>query len=122
MLSCSCDFDGGCDWYWQLPENYDFEPLNTKRSRKCCSCKKRINVGDDCIEVYRHRPPSERCNYIEESIYGDEVPLANWYLCEDCGGLMISIDALGLCCTLGGESLKAQIVEYNAVMEIPVFK
>ncbi len=121
MLSCSCDYDGSGDWWWQLAPKFDFQPLDTKRSRKCCSCKKRIEVGDDCVVVDRFRDPSDRCNYIEESIYGTEVPLADWHLCEVCGGLMMSIDALGFCCTLGGQSLKSQIAEYNAEMDIPVF-
>jgi hypothetical protein len=64
--------------------------------------------------VQRFRPTSERCNYIEESIYGDEVPLADWYLCETCGDLADSLSELGFCYHLGdGESLKQQIADYR---------
>jgi len=88
-------------------------PLATKRSRKCCSCKAKINVGDMSLAFHRHRSPSGRCNYIEESIYGDEVPLATWYMCETCGDLYFSLDELGFCCDIS-ESLAAQIKEYRA--------
>ncbi len=118
MLSCSCDYGGDADWQWQVPPGFDFTPLSAKRRRTCCSCRKRIAVGDDSVEVWRSRPPSDRCNYIEERIYGDEVPLASWYLCEACGGLLMAIIDLGFCCYLGGESLQEQIAEYNEAMGI----
>ena len=44
---------------------------------------------------------------------GDEVALADWYLCEPCGDLADSIAELGFCYNLGGESLKQQIAEYR---------
>jgi len=56
---------------------------------------------------------SDRCNYIEEAIYGDEVPLAVWYMCERCGDLYESITELGFCCDIGAD-LKKQIREYRA--------
>ena len=65
--------------------------------------------------VERYRSPSERCNYIEEAIYGDEVPLAPWFLCETCGDLALSLDELGFCFDLGGDSLKDQIKEYREI-------
>ena len=44
---------------------------------------------------------------------GDEVALADWYLCESCGDLADSIAELGFCYNLGGESLQQQIAEYR---------
>jgi len=106
-LSCSCG--GDFDWYYDIPD--DFSVLKTKRSRKCCSCGSRIAIGDTVLPFTRWRPPSERCNYIEESIYGDEVPLATWYMCETCGGLFLAIQERGMCCDIE-ENMSAQIKEY----------
>lgn len=114
-MSLFCDAGGhdadGADWWWYEPN--DEAPLATKRSRKCCSCGKKIAVGETARKIRRFRHPSERCNYIEESIYGDEVPLADWYLCEPCGDLADSLAELGFCYTLGDDSLAKQIDEYR---------
>ena len=113
-MSLSCDYNGDdCDaeWYWNQPTTE--APLATKRSRKCCSCGEKILPGHMAREITRHRPPSERCNYIEESIYGDEVPLASWYFCDPCSDLAESLAELGFCYTMG-EPLKQQIAEYRA--------
>lgn len=109
-LSCdSGDFDSdGCDWWWIW--HRDSAPLATKRGRKCCSCGDKINVGDMVSTVERFRGPNHD---IEEKIYGDEVSLAPWFLCETCGDLAFSLDELGFCFDLGGESLKDQIKEYR---------
>ena len=40
-LSCSCGDDDGCAWYFAGPS--DFSKLETKRSRRCCSCGAKIN-------------------------------------------------------------------------------
>ncbi len=110
-LSCYCGDTDGADWWWYGPQ--DEVPLATKRARKCCSCGEKIGVGDPARKVRRYRPPTEW----EETrgMHGDEVPLADWYLCEKCGDLAESIADAGYCYSLGGgESLKDQIVEYRA--------
>lgn len=97
-LSCSCPEWEGDGWYWQftLPkdENQIYSKLQTKRSRKCCSCGGRIAVGDDCLEFTRFRAANSD---IEERIIGDEVPLASWFMCEKCGEIFLNLDALGYC-------------------------
>lgn len=108
-LSCYCESDDA-DWYYDGPD--DFEILNTKRSRKCCSCKKQIKPGDTVIRFHRWRSPSDRCNFIEESIYGEEVPLAPWFMCETCGGLFLAIHEAGMCCDIE-ENMAEQIKEYR---------
>lgn len=105
----SDDWGDDYDWYWYPPQ--DEAPLATKRSRKCCSCGERIAVGDVSRKVERMRRPTSD---IEERIYGDEIYLSDWYLCETCGDLSDSLTELGFCYTLGdGESLKQQIEEYR---------
>lgn len=110
-LTCECgDFDS--DWYWQ--DVSDYKPLNTKRSRKCCSCGDKIRPGDTCISFDRYRAPSERANYIEERIYGDEVPLPDWFMCERCADLFNSLSELGFCIGLG-QDMRELAREYAAV-------
>jgi hypothetical protein len=112
-MSLFCDNDrdtDGCDWWWYPPK--DEAPLATKRSRKCCSCGEKVSRGDTARMVERYRPPTE----FEETrgIACDEVPMADWYLCETCGDLADSLSELGFCYTLGdGESLKQQLKEYR---------
>ena len=111
-MSLFCDADGydtdGCDWWWYQPA--DEAPLATKRSRKCCSCDKKISVGDTARKVQRYRSATEW-----ECIrgLGDEVQMVDWYLCEKCGDLADSLAELGFCYTLGDESLAEQIAEYR---------
>ncbi len=122
-LSCECSYSGWWEWYWETPaEDEYFKPLATKRSRYCASCKEKIVVGEDCTKIQRWRPPKDEPPYIEERIYGDEVPLAPWYLCEKCSGLSLALNELGFCYTLGDESLKQQIAEYNQAASVQTIK
>ncbi len=106
-LSCYCgDYD---DSEWSYTYSNDFTTLQTKRSRKCCSCGYRIKIGDDCMKFDRSKPPGSD---IEERIYGDEVPLASWYMCESCGGVFLSVKELGMCFNLDG-NIKEQVRELN---------
>ncbi len=108
-LSCYCGDYDGADWWWHEPQ--DEAPLGTKRSRKCCSCGSKIDVGQVSRKVRRFRPPTE-FEY-NRGIADDEVPLADWYLCETCGDLADSIGELGFCYSLGDESLQQQIRDYR---------
>ena len=110
-MSLSCVYDGdhdGADWWWYQPS--DEAPLQTKRSRKCCSCGQQIGVGETARKIRRYRPATD---WEEMRGLGDEVPLADWHLCETCGDLADSISELGFCYDLNGESLQEQIAEYR---------
>lgn len=104
-ISCGCDTDG-CDWFYYGAD--DFSKLNTKRSRKCCNCGTRIEVGGECIKLSRAKYPESD---IEERIYGDEVPLSAWYMCEECGGVYLSITEAGYCVTLDGDDIRKAMKE-----------
>lgn len=107
-LFCDAGYDStdGADWWWYQPD--DEAPLATKRSRKCCSCGAKVSVGDTARKVRRYRPATE---WEEMRGLGDEVQLADWYLCETCGDLADSISELGFCYSLGDGSLAEQIAE-----------
>lgn len=114
-LTCGCD-DSDADWYYQDADWYyqverDFSVLQTKQARKCCSCKTRLAPGAEMVRVARHRPPK---NAVEERIYGEEhdaVPLADWFLCEACGGLVWAVQDLGFCFDIGS-NIAQQVREY----------
>lgn len=101
MLSCSCDNDDADWWY----EPQEVAPLATKRMRRCCSCKARIAVGEDCKRFRRWQTPAY--DSIAERIYGDEEPLPAWYLCDRCAGLYESLESLGFCGMLGDNLIEA---------------
>jgi hypothetical protein len=104
MLSCECNDDA--DWFYYPPE--DVKPLNRKRWRKCCSCKDIIRPGDDSAEFQCFRNPR---NDIEERIHGDEVPMADKFMCDRCFGLFESLSSLNFCISLG-DNLVEMCKEY----------
>jgi hypothetical protein len=114
-VACDCSTDG--DWYYYGPS--DFQVLDTKRSRKCYSCGERIAVGDECASFPRYRPARDdfsRASYIEQTIYGDEVPVATWYACETCAGVYFSITELGYCVMIGdGMTMKQNAQQVGAI-------
>jgi len=97
MLSCLCDYDSN-GWYYYPPK--DFVTFGLKRRKRCCSCGKLINIGDQCVEFDRYRGP---ITDIEERICGDEIELASWFMCEECGEIFLTLAELGYCHYLGGK-------------------
>jgi hypothetical protein len=53
---------------------------------------------------------------VEERIYGDggEVPLATWFMCEDCTGLYWALSELGFCFDIE-DDMRKLVKEYNAM-------
>lgn len=105
MLSCACD-DYNHDWYYYPPE--DFTKFEASRRKRCISCGVLINHKSACLEFSCWRTPY---SYIEENIYGDEVPLANKYMCETCGEIFLNLESIGYCITLGG-NMKEDLRDY----------
>ena len=108
MLSCECDIDTDYgDWYYYPPD--DFSTFSAKRRKRCCSCNSLIDIGATCVEFTRFRG---FLSDIEENIYGDEVPLASWYMCEWCGEMYFNFYELGYCHSLG-DSMRETLEEYH---------
>jgi hypothetical protein len=96
-LTCDCDY-GEAEWFYD--DTKEVAPLNTKRMRRCHSCKDRIAVGDECKPFPRWRVVSDyRDPEVIVRLYGEhgEMPLATWYLCDRCAGLYEALDSLGFC-------------------------
>lgn len=86
MLICEC-YESG--WYYNESSNpFDFTLFDKKRRKRCVSCKNLINKNSLCLKFWVQRRPY---SYIEEDIYGDEVPLANRFLCETCGEIYLNL-------------------------------
>lgn len=106
MLSCGCDFDGDCDWWWMPPDN--FTPYKGKRRKRCRSCGELTEIGDEHVEVDRFRNPEWE---IEESMYSDGVPLASYHYCERCGEILLALIAYGYCPDMT-EDMRSQLREH----------
>lgn len=111
-LSCSCDSDEA-DWYFI--GGVDFEPLATKRSRKCCSCGSKLQPGSEVVRFERFRRPEY--DSIEAKILGEdaEVYMADWFMCEECGGLYMALSDLGFCFDFGYDDMRDLAKEYGAM-------
>ena len=110
-LSCSCDNDDDADWYYVGGE--EFSILSTKRSRKCCSCGTKLMPGSEVVKFERFRYPVY--DSIEEKILGPdaEVYMADWFMCEECGGLAMALTELGFCLNLGLDDMHDLAKEYG---------
>ena len=106
MLSCDCDYGDYDSWYLETPRDFiEFDCLCRKR---CISCKRLINMGEDCLEFEMYR----NCNSdIEERIHGDEVQIASQYMCEDCGAIFLNLSSLGYCLEIG-HHVKEDLEDY----------
>ena len=112
MLACECE-TGATEFFEPAR---DFAPLDTKRGRRCSSCKKLIKVGEDCLRFLRYRYAK---NDIEERIYGEghaavDMPCA--YLCESCGGLYMTFEDLGYCVQFD-DNMRDLVKDYNEQRE-----
>ncbi len=120
-LSCSCDWE--CDtepgsWAYVYTWDVDFKRLNTSKRKRCCSCKKLINIGDPCIEYARCRQPY---NEIEAKIWGlpweslenPEIPIASHYHCEKCGEIYLNLGYIGYECLIPNENMPEMLREYQ---------
>lgn len=87
-MSLHCGYDGAdvsAEWWW-LWDKEDASQLATKRDRKCCSRGEPIAAGELAHKIRRIRGPKSE---VEVKIHGedDEIPMADWHLCETCGAL-----------------------------------
>lgn len=115
-LSCDCDYEpepGDVCW-WKAR---DFSTLESKRSKRCCSCGDKIRPGGTVAAFDRYKVPEHQ---IELNIWGDccdqGPPRATWYMCERCAGLFFSLDELGYCIDIR-DDMRELVKEYAATKE-----
>lgn len=107
MLACDCGYDA--EWYYHEDKDWSLMPKFPQR-RRCCSCGQFIEPNDIVQKFICYRPPHDE---IEEEIHGDEVPMADKFMCEECGDIYWSLTDLGFCISLGSESMKNLLEEYK---------
>lgn len=107
-LSCSCDSGDDYDQFYMVDNN--FSVLNTKRGRKCSSCRTRLVPGDKVLRINVFRHPN--CD-IEDSIYGEggEVQLRTRYHCADCGAISLAVSMRNMCMEID-ENIHRQFDEF----------
>ena len=91
-MGLSCSTDGDWSWYYTPPE--DYTKLQSKKRKRCSSCKALIDIGAPVLEFEIWRDPKTD---IEERISGSEVYMAPKYHCESCGDQFMNLSALGFC-------------------------
>lgn len=124
-LSCSCNEWDGEGWAWILAEKIIsrgygripaeieyFFPLNTKRSRRCCSCAGKINVGDLALRFNRFRSATD---FEADHLGWDEVKLSPWFMCEECGEIFLNLDSAGFCIDIS-EHMPDLLEEYKEMV------
>lgn len=104
-LSCWCSDDYA--WYFYTPDDYSTAPSAGRRKR--CSCGQLIEHGSVCLRFSIWRTPHDD---IEERIHGDEVPMADKWLCERCADLFFSFQELGYECVHPGENMVELAEQY----------
>lgn len=108
-ISCSCD--AGDDWSWfYYSESLFTDFLDKKRSVRCKSCKELIRPYQMALHIPRWRSPRTD---IEESIHGDEVPLATWHLCLPCAKIFLALDSIHVCVSLGVDHMEDCLTEFD---------
>lgn len=124
-LSCSCDYDydyefepGQWMYDWLNPKTINFEPLNTSKRKRCCSCNSLINIGDLCVKYTRGRCPyteiEARIHKIDwESLGESTIPIASHFHCEKCGEVWLNLTAIGYECLMPNENMQEALKEYH---------
>lgn len=109
-LSCDCDTEDR--WYY---ESDDYTILTTSKRKRCASCNSLIDISAICALFTRYRATKTD---IEEKIYGEEIRLADAYMCECCSDLYFSITELGYCVDLS-DNMHDLVREYRDMVNDP---
>ena len=93
-LSCACQYIDDAKWYFYVPSDFSF--LETKRSRRCSSCKCLIKPKSECIIFERFRYSRDE---IEDKIYGEGegINIPPLFMCPGCGEQYLNLHAYGYC-------------------------
>jgi len=126
-LSCSCDFDYEFEegeWYYDICDP-DFEKLNFKRSKRCCSCGELIKPGDLSLAHIRARYPYDELESrkklsmdLEDAMNQEAlIPMVPHYQCEKCGEIWLNLQSVGFECLSPSEDMKKALSEFVKTYE-----
>ncbi|MBU2844033.1 hypothetical protein [Acidithiobacillus thiooxidans] len=108
-ISCAIECDGAA-WWWSA--NMRLLPYDKNRGKRCCSCGDMVRRGAKYIQVERWR---DNANEVEERIYGDEVPLASWVVCESCAPIFVKFYNMNVDLGLGVTNLDNLLGEFETL-------
>ncbi len=112
MLYCDSGFDDR-DSGWYYYHAHGFNNYQKKRRTRCCSCKKVISQDDVIVCFSRYR---DALTDVEEKIMGQEIRLADYYLCEKCGEIYFNLEDLGYAIDITA-SMADYMAEYLEIVE-----
>lgn len=106
-ISCNIESDDAA-WWWST--NRKLIPYGQSISKRCCSCKELIKPQQHYLPIQRWRNPK---NEIEERIYGDDIPLAHWFVCEACAPILVKFLDMDVHINLGVDTLHNLLQEFE---------
>ncbi|MDD2748656.1 hypothetical protein [Acidithiobacillus thiooxidans] len=123
-ISCAIECDGAA-WWWNA--NMRLLPYDKKKGKRCCSCGDMVQHGAKYIQVERWR---DCANEVEERIYGDEVPLASWVVCESCAPIFVKLHEMNVDVDLGNSNFHDLLGEFESIygpsdgfkLKLPVYQ
>lgn len=108
-ISCAIDVDDAAWWWTSSMRLFIYDK---PRGKRCCSCGDMVRRGEKHIRVERWRAPA---NDVEDRIYGDEVPLACWVMCESCAPIFVKLYKMNVEMDLGHSNLHDLLGEFEAL-------
>ena len=135
-LTCDCDwgdyeYEPG-SWYFEAfyIKQVDFEPLDTSKRKRCCSCNELIDIGSPVIRHKRVRYPytdaeARICGYydLEESLENEaNISMADLLQCEKCGEIWLNLQNIGFECLSPSENMRVMLKEYQNTYNPPKFQ
>lgn len=125
-LKCSCDWDYDFepgDKSVCVTGKEDFEPLSTKKRKRCSSCSNLIDIGAPAIRFEQYRYPYTeveariRCGVDLENSFADEpiIRANDIFLCEGCGEIFFNLFSAGFRCVYPTENMPELLKEYQAM-------
>lgn len=112
-LTCYCEWEPEPgNWCWYGPD--DYSTFEASRRKRCSSCHNLIDHASIVAKFERRRIPATD---VEVAIFGEEgeIPLAPFYLCEECADLWFSFHDLGFECVGPEENMRDLVKEYAEV-------
>ncbi len=117
MLSCICpEADEPGSWWYFTPD--DFTRLDTKRRRRCSSCKELIDIGAECLKFRRERSAYDD---LEEEIKGSEIDMPPLWMCEKCGEIFLNLEDVGYCLN-PMDDMRDALAEYHELTGFKVME
>lgn len=113
-LDCECGDPYDCEWYFLSPDKgEEFEPFQESEPCKCGSCKRYIQIGEDCIKFPCYNANECAVDENGEELDEDRLEFIS-YLCSDCGEQWLNLTDIGYCIPIN-ENVMDYLREYQRI-------